>query len=283
MAFITLAERKILRLTGFRQGPNKVSILGLLQPIADAVKLSNKSSNQLSNFFLLIYYLSTIFIIIISLMLWSCQPFGSLVISWKFSFVVMILVLGVMAIKRILSGWRTYSKYSLLGSIRTVSQMISYESVLYLCLLCFIWFNKRFRIFDVYTQEYFILIIFIPFVLFFWVPAILAELRRTPYDFSEGESELVSGFNTEFGSKSFTLIFLSEYRNIIFFILLTSILLFSQKNNLFFFIVLSFFNFWIIWLRRTLPRIRFDKFMDKAWKFFIPFITSILIIFIFKI
>lgn len=277
VAFITLAERKILRLTGKRQGPNKVSIQGLLQPIADAAKLANKNSNQLSNFAIFIYYFSVITIFVTSIILWSCLNISPTVINWKFSFIIIIMILGVIAIKRILAGWRTFRKYSIVGRMRTVSQIISYESVIYICLLGLIWISKNFRIKRIIRQEYYLLCVVVPVILYFWLPSIIAELRRTPYDFSEGERELVRGFNTEFGSKGFTMIFLREYRNIIFFIRLTLTLYLIQEKRLTSILTLVVLIFWIIWIRRTLPRIRFDKFIIKAWKFYIPCITLILI------
>lgn len=278
VAFMTLAERKVLSLIGFRQGPNKISVQGILQPIADAIKLSNKSANYLSNYSLLLYYLSVGLMIVLSLIAWSSLVFIESFINWKFSLLAIMIMLGLSSIKSILSGWSTYGKYPLIGRIRTVSQIISYESVLYLCLLAIVWLMKSFRLSEIQFQSFYLSIVLIPLVSIFWVPSILAELNRTPYDFSEGERELVRGFNTEFGSSSFTIIFLSEYRNIIFFIVFTTMLFLNGRRVLSFIVFLIFINFWVIWMRRTLPRIRFDKFIIKAWKIYIPFITLVFIV-----
>lgn len=278
VAFITLAERKVLRLRGFRQGPNKVSIQGILQPMADALKLANKSANYLSNYTMRIYYLSVVIIIFCSLSIWSCVSFLRPVINWKFSVLILIIILGVASIKAIFAGWRTYGKYPLIGRMRTVSQMVSYEAVLYLCVLAVIWRLKNFKVRQISIQGINFLYLIIPMVVLFWAPSLLAELNRTPYDFSEGERELVRGFNTEFGSRSFTIIFLREYRNIIFFMIITSIIFVSRSRQVAILVSFIFLSFWIIWIRRTLPRIRFDKFIMLAWKFYIPLMTIVIIV-----
>lgn len=278
VAFITLAERKVLRITGFRQGPNKVSLQGILQPIGDALKLANKSHNEMSNYHLVVYYLSVIIIIFCSVMIWSCLSLPNPIIGWKFSMLTIIIIIAISSIKAIISGWRTYGKYPLIGSMRTVSQIISYESVIYLCLLTVIWIVKSFSIEEIFCQDIKIILTVIPLSMIIWMPSVIAELNRTPYDFSEGERELVRGFNTEFGSRSFTLIFLREYRNIIFFIIITTFIFMITDLWITNIIIFSIINFWIIWVRRTLPRMRFDKFIEKAWKFYIPLITCFVVL-----
>lgn len=186
----------------------------------------------------------------------------------------------MLSVKSILTAWRIKTKYPLIGRLRIVSQLISYESVLFLILLSAIALSKRFNINLIKITMINNLALEIPLILIIWMPTILAELRRTPYDFSERERELVRGFNTELGSRSFTLIFLREYINILLIIALTTILFFSPKNT----IIITLWTILIaattIWLRATLPRLRFDKFIMTAWKFYIPFITIILIIII---
>lgn len=283
VALITLRERKVLRLTGNRLGPTKVSYQGILQPIADAIKLGNKRPNCISNFSFMIYYLSSSLIIFLALMAWTCCPWGaSTSLNWKFSILILILILGVRSMKSIIAGWSTFRKYPLIGSMRTVSQIISYEAVLYMSLLQVVWITIAFKFEDVESNITTFLVTIIPAIFLLWLVSVLAELNRTPYDFSEGERELVRGFNTEFGSKSFTLIFLSEYRNIIFFIVLTTKIFFSQIRRILLIATVALIIFWIIWMRRTLPRLRLDKFMIIAWKFYIPFITILVIIRIIK-
>lgn len=275
VAFITLLERKILGIVGYRLGPNKVSLGGLLQPIGDAVKLSNKQLNFLTNFSFRYYYLRASFIFVSTLFIWISFFSSPPSFPLKFSLLLIFLVLSFNSINSIIRGWRTFRKYSLIGRIRTVSQLISYEASLYLCFFFIVFFYSSFDIFG-FKQEVLNWIFFsTPVCLYLWVPSVLAELNRTPYDFSEGERELVRGFNTEFGSSSFTLIFLAEYSNIIFFCVLTSFLFFSPFAVLFFFLLF----FFIIWIRSVLPRFRFDKLINLAWTLFIPFLTIYFIFF----
>lgn len=133
VAFLTLLERKVLRIVGFRLGPRKVSFYGILQPLADAFKLSRKSLNNLSNFSFFFYYVSSFFILLIMIFLFSCLfVFPRPMIS-KYSMLIFFFVLGFNSFNSILCGWRSFRKFSLIGRIRTVSQLISYEAVLYIC------------------------------------------------------------------------------------------------------------------------------------------------------
>lgn len=278
VAFVTLLERKVLSLVGLRVGPNKVSILGFLQPLGDAAKLSNKQSNCLSNFNFFFYYITSLLILFSSIFLWVLFFFDPSRASLKFSVLILLVILSVNSFNSILAGWSTFSKYSLIGRVRTVSQLVSYESSLYLCLfsLVFLFFSFNFSRF-LYLGFNLSFLFLLPFF-YIWIPSFLAELNRTPYDFSEGERELVRGYNTEFGSVGFTLLFLSEYSNIIFFSFLSSFIFFSGLE--FFFSFLLFF--FVIWIRSVLPRFRFDKLMLLAWKFFIPFLTFVFLCIIFS-
>lgn len=270
VAFITLLERKVLGLIGLRLGPNKVSLGGFLQPIGDAVKLSNKQVNSLTNFSFIFYYVGAITIFCASLVLWSCVLTSPSVFPLKLSLLVVFIVLGYNSLNSIICGWRTFRKYSLVGSIRTVSQLISYEASLYLCLFFLLIFYSSYDLFDFKNYFFPIVFLILPCALYFWIPSILAELNRTPYDFSEGERELVRGFNTEFGSRSFTFIFLAEYRRIIFFCVISSFFFFLSS---FTYALIFLFFYFLIWIRSVLPRFRFDKLIGLAWNFFIPFLT----------
>lgn len=269
VAFITLLERKILGLVGLRLGPFKVSLIGILQPVFDAAKLANKQVNLMSNFSFFFYYLRASFMLLRALFLWSCFFREPSPVSFKYSVLIVIIMLSFNSLNSILAGWRTFGKYSLIGRVRTVAQLISYEGVLYFLFFIFIFIYSSFRFFNFRFLGLSYFFIIFPLSFYIWLPAILAELNRTPYDFSEGERELVRGFNTEFGSSSFTLIFLAEYRNIIFLRLITYLLFFS---DLYFFRLVFVFSF-LIWIRSVLPRFRFDKLIILAWKFFIPFLT----------
>lgn len=276
VAFITLLERKVLGLIGYRLGPYKVSVGGILQPIADAVKLSNKEVNVLSNFSTFYYYFSSLFMFLISIFFILVVMTDPSVISLKFRIFFLMIVLGLNCLNSIVRGWRVFRKFSLIGRIRTVSQLISYESSLYFIFFFVFFLYNSLNLFDYTFLSLSYLRVIVPIIFYIWVPRILGELNRTPFDFSEGESELVRGFNTEFGSTCFTLIFLAEYSNIIMFCLVSSFLFFEMRMIFFFF----FFFFLVIWIRGVLPRFRFDKLIILAWKFYIPFLTSFFVFFI---
>lgn len=268
VAFLTLLERKLLGLIGLRLGPFKVFFIGLLQPISDAVKLANKNVNVLSNFSFFFYYFSSFLVLFCSIFLWFLFPFSFSYFFLKFSVLFLIIVLSFSSLSSIFCGWRTFGKYSLIGALRFVVQLISYEALLYICLFFFVYFFFSFNFFS-FNFFSFRFFFFLPSCFFIWVFSVLAELNRSPFDFSEGERELVRGFNTELGRSCFTLVFLSEYSNIIFFSFLSSFLFFFNFFNFFVF----FFPFFFIWVRSFLPRFRFDKLMFLSWKFFIPFLT----------
>lgn len=277
VAFLTLLERKILSLVGLRLGPYKVSFLGALQPISDAGKLANKQCNRLRNFSIYFYYVSGISIFVCRVLVWRCffvNPFFSF---HNLRIIFFMLILSLSRINCIARGWRTFGKYTILGRLRSVAQLISYESALYFCLFFFFFFLESFRLIE---SSYFFFrrtILIFPFVLYIWLPCFLAELNRSPFDFSEGERELVSGFNTDLGRSSFTLVFLAEYSNILFFCFIRGYIYFFSS---YFFFFILFFIF-VVWIRSVLPRFRFDKLIAISWTFFIPFLTFYFLSFIF--
>lgn len=277
VAFLTLLERKVLGVIGSRVGPWKPSFLGVFQPIGDAVKLANKQANLLSHFSIFFYYFSRLFIFL------RCLGFVLLVFTdpsvvfFKYSFIILMIILGFNVLNSMIRGWRVYSKFSLIGRLRTVSQLVSYESAMYLVLFFFFALSNSLNISEFYYMLGTALGLILPLCVYFWVPCVLAELNRSPFDFSEGERELVRGFNTEYASSGFTLIFLAEYSNINMFCILSSFLFFSSYF-IFFYLI---FIFLILWVRSVLPRFRFDKLILLAWKFIIPFLTSLYLLFLF--
>lgn len=264
---------------GFRLGPFKVTLGGFLQAVGDAVKLSNKHYNILLNISFFFYYVRGLVFISRSIILWSLIHREPSVLSLKIPILIFILILALNSFNSVYSGWRTLRKYTLIGRIRTVAQLISYEASLFLCLITIIFLYLNFNFNRLFFFRLSFCCILIPGCFYCWLPSYLAELNRTPYDFSEGERELVRGFNTEFGSSVFTLIFLSEYIIILFFCSLTSFLFFCRAR----FIFTLFFVFFTIWVRGVLPRFRFDKFISLAWKFLIPFLTLYLLLLVFFI
>lgn len=281
VAFLTLLERKVLGYIQIRKGPNKVGFIGILQPFGDAIKLFTKEQIYpfLSNY--IIYYLSPIINLFLALILWLRIPFFSVLLNFNFSFLYFLIIsrLGVYTI--ILAGWASNRNYSILGSLRSVAQTISYEVRLALILLCFLFFILRFNILDfLFYQKYiWFLIIYFPLCLI-WFVSRLAETNRTPFDFAEGESELVSGFNVEYRAGGFALIFLAEYSNILFIRIICSLLFLGFGLNFIFFIKIVFIRFLWIWVRGTLPRYRYDKLIYLAWKTYLPVCLNFLVFYI---
>nr|QEJ81486.1 NADH dehydrogenase subunit 1 [Luciola sp. FM20] len=281
VAFLTLFERKILGYIQIRKGPNKVGFMGLIQPFSDALKLFCKEQINpiMSNF--LFYYFSPIFNLFLALILWFCLPFftGLLYFSLGFLFFLCCSSLSVYTI--MIAGWSSNSSYSLLGGLRCVAQTISYEVSLAIILLSFLFLISGISIFDLMLYQQYIWFIFISFPLsMIWFTSSLAETNRTPFDFAEGESELVSGFNIEYSGGGFALIFMAEYANILFMSMLFIFLFLSGSliNMTFFFMVL-FISFFFLWVRGTLPRYRYDKLMYLAWKGFLPISLNFLMFF----
>nr|AOY39811.1 NADH dehydrogenase subunit 1 [Cryptorhynchinae sp. KM-2015] len=272
VAFLTLMERKVLGYIHFRKGPNKVGYMGLLQPFSDAVKLFTKE--QMFPLFsnLSIFYLSPVVNFIIAIILWSSMPFYSFNMSFFFSVLFMLSVSSLGVYSVMLAGWSSNSNYALLGSLRSVAQMISYEVSMILILLSFLFLVSSFSLsqFLMFQENIWFLFFLIPMV-FMLLVSFLAETNRSPFDFAEGESELVSGFNVEYSSGGFAMIFLAEYASILF-MSMVSVIIFlgSDFYSFIFFIKISILAFFWIWVRGTFPRYRYDKLMYLAWKSYLP-------------
>jgi NADH-ubiquinone oxidoreductase chain 1 len=272
VAFLTLLERKVLGYIQIRKGPNKVGFIGIPQPFRDAIKLFSKEQTNpiMSNYWS--YYFSPVFNLFLALSLWVCIPFFSLFLHFGLGILFFLCCssLGVYTI--IMAGWSSNSNYSLLGGLRSVAQTISYEVRLALILLSFLVLISSINIFDLCFYQNYIWFLFLGLPLgIVWFVSSLAETNRTPFDFAEGESELVSGFNIEYRRGGFALIFLAEYSNILFIRMLFSLIfLGGDLVSFFFFIKVVFISFMFIWVRGTLPRFRYDKLIYLAWKGFLP-------------
>nr|YP_010309729.1 NADH dehydrogenase subunit 1 [Croscherichia paykulli]UMR54846.1 NADH dehydrogenase subunit 1 [Croscherichia paykulli] len=281
VAFLTLLERKVLGYIQVRKGPNKVGLLGILQPFSDAIKLFSKEQTfpLMSNFS--IYYLSPAVNLFISLLLWMCVPFLTVYLNFSLSILFFLSVSSLSVYTLMLAGWSSNSSYSLLGSLRAVAQTISYEVSLALIFMSFIFLILSMNLLDFMKIQSFTWLLFLMFPLsLMWVISGLAETNRTPFDFAEGESELVSGFNIEYSSGGFALIFLAEYASILFMSMICVLLfLGGDVFSLLFFFKLTLVSFFWIWVRGTLPRFRYDKLMYLAWKSFLPSSLGYLIFF----
>lgn len=279
VAFLTLLERKLLGYIQIRKGPNKVGFLGIPQPFRDAIKLFTKEQTFpiISNF--LIYYFSPIFSLFLSLRVWVCIPFFIKIFRFNLGILFFICCLRIGVYGVMIAGWSSNSNYALLGGLRAVAQTISYEVSLVLILLSTIFLILRYNFFNfTYLQEYCWFIVYLFPLGLVWFSSSLAETNRTPFDFAEGESELVSGFNVEYRRGGFALIFLAEYARILFIrILFSLIFLGGNLFSFFFYLKLLFISFIFIWVRGTLPRFRYDKLMNLSWKMYLPFSLNILI------
>jgi len=283
VAFLTLLERKVLGYIQIRKGPNKIGFLGILQPFCDAVKLFTKEQVRpvLSNFF--VFYFSPVISLFLSLFIWLCFPY--LVKFYSFEYGVLFffccLSFGVYII--MIAGWSSNSIYALLGALRSIAQTISYEVALVLILIVILFILGSFNLlyFELFQNYLWFFFLFFP-VGVIWVISRLAETNRTPFDFAEGESELVSGFNIEYGAGGFALIFLAEYARILFIRILFSVLfLGSTRISFFFFVKLNFISFFFIWVRGAFPRYRYDKLIFIAWKSYLPISLNLLFLIIF--
>nr|AEH21225.1 NADH dehydrogenase subunit 1 [Himacerus apterus] len=281
VAFVTLLERKVLSYIQLRKGPNKVGFMGLLQPFSDGIKLFFKEQTYpyMSNFYM--YFIVPIFMLILSISMWILFPYMVNVCMFNLGVLFFMCCSGMGVYGIMLSGWSSNSNYALLGSLRAVAQTISYEvsmSLLLVNLLLFVW---GFNFMDFMIYQYYIWFIFMSFPLFLcWFSSCLAETNRSPFDFAEGESELVSGFNIEYSSGGFAYIFLAEYMNIIFISMITVVLFMGcDIYSILFYLKVVLMVFVFIWVRGTLPRFRYDKLMYLTWSVFLPMSLNYILFF----
>jgi len=297
VAYFTLAERKIMGSIQRRRGPNVIGFLGLLQPLADGLKLLVKETIIPSNSNLFLFILSPILAFSLSLINWAVIPFTENCalsdLNVGILYILSISSLNVYSI--ILAGWSSNSKYSFLGAVRSTSQMISYEVSIGFVLLTVVLCSNSFNLTNIVlaqSKTWFIVPLF-PMFLIFCV-SMLAETNRHPFDLPEAEAELVSGYNVEYSAMTFALFFLGEYGNMLFMSTLLTILFFGgwlpfpffsdiisnlipNLSSIFFSLKILFGVFLFIIARAALPRYRYDQLMDLGWKCFLPLSVSYLI------
>nr|APF47511.1 NADH dehydrogenase subunit 1 [Choeras sp. SNS-2016] len=271
VAFLTLFERKIMGLFHYRKGPNKNSMIGFFQPFNDAIKLINKEYffPKKSSFYLYILSPSLMFILI--MMLWLIYPFKSNLMMFENNMLFFLCMMSLGVYGLILSGWSSNSAFSMIGSIRSIAQSISYEVIFSISILIILMNINSMNLFNLIKFNKFMnfLLTFLP-LNFIILISMLAEINRTPFDLSESESELVSGFNTEYSSSKFILIFLSEYSSMIFMMFLFCMIMLSSNYNLLFYYKILLTILFITWIRMTLPRMRYDKLMKFCWSYLLP-------------
>nr|QUQ05873.1 NADH dehydrogenase subunit 1 [Coleophora therinella] len=282
VAFLTLLERKVLGYIQIRKGPNKLGFMGILQPFSDAIKLFTKETTYPSFSNYMSYYFSPIISFILSLMLWMLIPYYFNMISFNLGMMFFLCCTSLGVYTVMIAGWSSNSNYAMLGGLRAVAQTISYEVSLALIMLSSLLMIMDFNMLKFIENQFLIWFIFLMFPLSLcWMSSSLAETNRTPFDFAEGESELVSGFNIEYSSGGFALIFLAEYSSILFMSMLFILLYMGGYNlTVLFYLKLVFISFLFIWVRGTLPRYRYDKLMYLAWKGYLPISLNFLLFYI---
>nr|YP_009416801.1 NADH dehydrogenase subunit 1 [Megaceryle lugubris]ASS35092.1 NADH dehydrogenase subunit 1 [Megaceryle lugubris] len=279
VAFLTLVERKILSYMQARKGPNVVGPFGLLQPIADGVKLFIKEPILPSTSSPLLFVMTPMLALLLAITIWIPLPLPFSLADLNLG-LLFLLAMSSLAVYSILwSGWASNSKYALIGALRAVAQTISYEVTLAIILLSMIVLSGNYTLNTLATAQEPLYLIFASWPLaMMWYISTLAETNRAPFDLTEGESELVSGFNVEYAAGPFALFFLAEYANIMLMNALTTIL-FLNPSSLgltpeLFSITLAtkvlILSATFLWIRASYPRFRYDQLMHLLWKNFLP-------------
>nr|ATB18458.1 NADH dehydrogenase subunit 1 [Proechimys quadruplicatus] len=279
MAFLTLMERKILGYMQLRKGPNMVGPYGVLQPMADALKLFIKEPLHPSTSSMLLFTIAPSLALTLALSMWIPMPMPYSLINMNLG-ALFILATSSLAVYSILwSGWASNSKYALFGALRAVAQTISYEVTLAIILLSVLLLNGTFTLPTLMmTQKNIWLVLPTWPLAMMWFVSTLAETNRAPFDLTEGESELVSGFNVEYAAGPFALFFMAEYMNILLMNALTTVIflnsmmtiMYPELHTMNFMIKTLFLTALFLWVRASYPRFRYDQLMHLLWKNFLP-------------
>nr|YP_009316248.1 NADH dehydrogenase subunit 1 [Cricetulus migratorius]ANE11015.1 NADH dehydrogenase subunit 1 [Cricetulus migratorius] len=279
MAFLTLVERKILGYMQLRKGPNIVGPFGILQPFADAMKLFIKEPLRPLATSTSLFIIAPTLSLTLAFSLWIPLPMPHPLINMNMG-ILFILATSSLSVYSILwSGWASNSKYSMFGALRAVAQTISYEVTMAIILLSVLLLNGSFSLQSlITTQEATWLLLTSWPLAMMWFISTLAETNRAPFDLTEGESELVSGFNVEYAAGPFALFFMAEYTNIILMNALSTIIFLGPLHNLHnpeiytinFALKTLLLTSLFLWIRASYPRFRYDQLMHLLWKNFLP-------------
>nr|AFX67695.1 NADH dehydrogenase subunit 1 [Rhadinocentrus ornatus] len=286
VALLTLVERKVLGYMQLRKGPNVVGPYGLLQPVADGLKLFMKEPIRPSTSSPFIFLIAPLMALSLALTLWAPIPFPTPMADMALG-LLFILAISSLTVYTILgSGWASNSKYALIGALRAVAQTISYEVSLGLLLLSAVILVGGFTLqaFSIAQEATWLILPAWPLAMM-WYISTLAETNRAPFDLTEGESELVSGFNVEYAGGPFALFFLAEYANILLMNTLSSILFLGaslvswapQLSTPLLMIKATLLSVVFLWVRASFPRFRYDQLMHLTWKNFLPLALALVI------
>ncbi len=287
VAYLTLAERKVIGYMQIRIGPNRVGYFGLLQPLADGMKLFLKEIIIPSGSSKFLFVLAPIMAFAPALAAWAVVPFSEGMalanVNAGLLYILTMTSLGIYGI--IIAGWASNSKYAFLGAVRSAAQIVSYEIAMGFALVCVLMASQSMNLTDIVRGQHgsmgalnWYVIPLFPMFMVYLISGV-AETNRAPFDMAEGESEIVAGFHVEYSGMAFAVFFLAEYANMILIAFLTSIMFlggwlspvpFLPDSFIWLLGKVSFVLLLFLWFRATFPRYRYDQLMRLGWKVFIP-------------
>jgi NADH-quinone oxidoreductase subunit H len=278
IAYLTLLERKVLAIIQIRRGPNVVGIIGLLQPISDGIKLLFKEIIIPFNSNKIMFFMSPVFVFLISILNWMFIPtMTKSLYNFETNTFFLFAISSLSVYGIVIAGWASNSKYSLLGALRAISQMLSYELTLFFSIFPLVMQCESLNLQDIYNSQNYLWNLFVfPLSFICFLVSAFAETNRTPFDLPEAEGELVSGYNIEFSSMVFALFFLAEYCNILLMSMLITIFFFGK--SLFFTILAckaTLITILFIIIRAILPRYRYDQLILIGWLVLLPLTLAV--------